>query len=1070
MSKRSPPRFGRVWTVAPEIASGAQDARRRARDEWTRAFVIAGVYLVISRLSAALAAEPEHVSALWPPSGFAFAALLLSRRQAWPLLLALTGLACGFANVANGSTIPVGLGLALGNTLEVSASALVFGRIAGPPRGILSRREVGALAAASAAGPAFGGLFGAATVTINLGAPYWQAWRVWLVADGVGTLIVGAIILVAVAGRTTMRDLTGFRRIGEASVLVASLVGVAFLAFGFAPSNTQYFFRAYMVLPFMMWAGYRFSASGAATSMLILTAIGVPLTLSGAGTFAEVGQHTAAHMLSLQVFLGTASLVALTAAAGSNERMLAEEALRGALAYNRGLIEASMNPLFTTDLAGRILDVNPAAEVLVGRTRNDLIGTDVAQHATDPDAVRAGVLDVFARGSVTDFPVTIRAASGALSQMQFTATVLRDGRGDVTGIFGIGRDVTEQRRVEREAETVREVTQLSLSTESVEEFTRQLPGVLSRCLDVPAVHLAMYDAERDEMRPGPAVGLPALSAIGAVPTDDAFTGIAVRSREMVVVPDAMAQTEPRFAVLNTLGVRTCICAPLIAPGGRVLGTLSLGDTRYRPELLQARPTLQAIARNIAEILERARVQAEMRESEERHRALFSQNLMPMLLIDPATGTIVDANGAAARYYGWELPVLRGMNIGAINTLGPGPLREKIDLVSAGQVNHLEFHHRLAGGEVRDVEVFSGSVTMNGRSLLLSTVLDVTARKQAIDALATATELLERTGEIARVGGWELDVPSMRLFWSLATRRILEVDPQVALPLDEAIDLYAPEARPVIQAAVQAGIERGTPWDLEMPMVTAKGRSIWVRAQGFAVMQDGKAIKLVGALHDITDRKRAEDALHASLREQAALLKEVHHRVKNNLQVITSLLRLEAGRIDNAGTKAALAEMNGRIQAMASLHEMIYRSASWAQVNLADYFKQLATEAFRAMAGAQGGVRLHLDVQPITVEMNQAIPCGLIVNELVSNCLKHGFPDGRTGNVSIELQRLAGTADVRLRVSDTGVGLPADFDLAKGRTLGLHLVSDLARQLQSRLDIGTGPGATFSVSFTLRSPP
>ena len=221
---------------------------------------------------------------------------------------------------------------------------------------------------------------------------------------------------------------------------------------------------------------------------------------------------------------------------------------------------------------------------------------------------------------------------------------------------------------------------------------------------------------------------------------------------------------------------------------------------------------------------------------------------------------------------------------------------------------------------------------------------------------------------------------------------------------------------------------------------------------------------VGAIRSRVERRRAEDDLVSSLKEKEALLKEVHHRVKNNLQVIASLLRLEGRRIDHSVTKAVLAQMQGRIQSMALLHETLYRSGDFSRIDLAAYLTQLSSQLFRAVCAQPDVVRLKLDLAPVLIEIDQAIPCGLIVNELASNSLKHGFPEGRSGHVSIGL-RLAGKgASITLSVSDNGVGLPKDFDLQKTHSLGLQLVSDLARQLQGSLSIGPGPGAAFEVTF------
>jgi two-component sensor histidine kinase len=221
--------------------------------------------------------------------------------------------------------------------------------------------------------------------------------------------------------------------------------------------------------------------------------------------------------------------------------------------------------------------------------------------------------------------------------------------------------------------------------------------------------------------------------------------------------------------------------------------------------------------------------------------------------------------------------------------------------------------------------------------------------------------------------------------------------------------------------------------------------------------------------DITARKQTEQALQASLNDKVGLLNEVHHRVKNNLQVMTSLLRLEANRSTQAETKAVLGEMQGRIRSMALLHESLYRTGTFASVELGAYLKQLCTQAFRSSAQQNGGVNLVLELAEVQVTMDQATSCGLLVNELISNCLKHGFPDGRTGEVRVALEPLE-NRQWCVSVRDNGIGLPADFEARRTSSLGLQLVSDLAQQLGARLEVGLGPGAAFTVTFTSKVDP
>ena len=182
-----------------------------------------------------------------------------------------------------------------------------------------------------------------------------------------------------------------------------------------------------------------------------------------------------------------------------------------------------------------------------------------------------------------------------------------------------------------------------------------------------------------------------------------------------------------------------------------------------------------------------------------------------------------------------------------------------------------------------------------------------------------------------------------------------------------------------------------------------------------------------------------------LREKESLLKEVHHRVKNNLQVISSLMRLQSAQVENPIAQAALRDMQNRIGSMALLHETLYQSGSFARVDLATYLRSLCSQLFHSLVVDPESIQLRLDVASVSLDLNQAVPCGLIINELVSNCLKHAFPDGRAGEVRVEVQPVDGGPALRLRVADNGVGLPADFDLQQLHSLGLQLVSDLVGQ-------------------------
>ena len=278
------------------------------------------------------------------------------------------------------------------------------------------------------------------------------------------------------------------------------------------------------------------------------------------------------------------------------------------------------------------------------------------------------------------------------------------------------------------------------------------------------------------------------------------------------------------------------------------------------------------------------------------------------------------------------------------------------------------------------------------------------------------------------------------------------------------DILPPEAATTIMAAIQSAQETGYSSGHQIQLPLPQGEHWFELSIARKERLPGEDPRCIMLSRDITARKQVEQALQASLNDKVGLLNEVHHRVKNNLQVITSLLRLEANRSRQAETKTVLGEMQGRIRSMALLHESLYRTGTFASVALGPYLKQLCTQAFRSSAQQNDGVQLVLDLAEVQVTLDQATPCGLLVNELISNCLKHGFPQGRTGEVRVALEPMEGQQWC-LSVRDNGAGLPSDFDARRTNSLGLQLVSDLAQQLGARLVVGPGPGAAFIVIFT-----
>ena len=244
---------------------------------------------------------------------------------------------------------------------------------------------------------------------------------------------------------------------------------------------------------------------------------------------------------------------------------------------------------------------------------------------------------------------------------------------------------------------------------------------------------------------------------------------------------------------------------------------------------------------------------------------------------------------------------------------------------------------------------------------------------------------------------------------------------------------------------------------------AKALNRWYDVSAYKV--GGRASRKVAILfNDITECKRAEERLRASLLEKDVLLKEIHHRVKNNLQVISSLVDLQADALKKPALRTVFADLRDRVRSLALVHEKLYQSESHARVDLAGYARSLLNHLWRAHASASGGVRLKLDLQPVTLRMEAAVPFGLTLNELATNALKHAFRGRSAGEIQVAL-----TTDpddrVCLRIRDNGVGLPAGMDWRQSPSLGLRLVQMLAGQLRGAVEVTTGgDGTEFKLTF------
>lgn len=215
--------------------------------------------------------------------------------------------------------------------------------------------------------------------------------------------------------------------------------------------------------------------------------------------------------------------------------------------------------------------------------------------------------------------------------------------------------------------------------------------------------------------------------------------------------------------------------------------------------------------------------------------------------------------------------------------------------------------------------------------------------------------------------------------------------------------------------------------------------------------------------EVSERRETEKKLKASLDEKAILIKEIHHRVKNNLQIVSSLLNLQANSVDDSNISGLFQESQMRVRSIALVHENLYQSSSLARIKFDVYLKRLLDYLSKTYTTTLASVEITVDVHDIELGIDQTVPCGLIVNELVSNVFKHAFNEKNTGKITIQMDKLGGKRYV-LTVKDNGIGLPEDFDIKDNSSLGMYLIHSLSNQMNGTVEISGQNGTTVKVFF------
>jgi PAS domain S-box-containing protein len=355
--------------------------------------------------------------------------------------------------------------------------------------------------------------------------------------------------------------------------------------------------------------------------------------------------------------------------------------------------------------------------------------------------------------------------------------------------------------------------------------------------------------------------------------------------------------------------------------------------------------------------------------------------------------------------------------------------------------------------------------------LMQDALDARKKSDQLSAALLESQALYRSiGESIDYGVWICAPDGRNTYASESFLKMAGITQEQCSSFGWGDFLHPDDAERTI-AAWKECVRTGGMWDNEHRFRGSDGQWHPVLARGVPIKnKQGEIISWAGINLDINRIKQVEEHLKASVAEKEVLLKEVHHRVKNNLQVISSLINLQADCLADVQMQRVLGDVRDRVRTMALVHEKLHQTEILVRLDFAEYALSLLKYIWDSHNASNRNVHLNMSLSPSILPVGTVLLCGLILNELVSNTIKHAFPDGRGGEVTISLEHDPATGAVSMRVQDNGVGLPVDLDWRQSITLGLRLVQMLAKQMKATVEAGPGPGTEFQINFNVNEIP
>lgn len=713
------------------------------------------------------------------------------------------------------------------------------------------------------------------------------------------------------------------------------------------------------------------------------------------------------------------------------DRKKAEEAIEESETKYRTIVENINDALIIHDLKGKIIDANQNASILFGYKQDKIIGKNISNFTTQVSSKMIALhMEQLTKEGKIVFDSEAQKSDGSIIPINISAKVVsKEGKGIIHSFV---RDITERRRAE----------------EALRESEEKYRTIFENVSDT-IIYLNRYgtiiDANDNEetfgRKPEDIIGKN-FTKLGFFKARD-IPRMVKLFKEVITGRKTVRSMEIEVKHKDGHEIPIEVSTRFVKKNGKIAGFV-------------------AIARNITE---RKQAEEALRKSEEKYRILAENAMDGIYIISPDGFEYVNPTFEKICSYKEDEICSKDFNFyGLIYPEDREFIKEREEARKKGKRLPPQYSFRILTkeGKLKYVEV--NTVPLPEKKVrILGILRDITEQKLVEEELRASEEKFRSLAEQS---------PNMifinqkgRLVY--ANKRCEEImgykREEFYSPDFNFLNLIAPEYREKVKSRFRKQMNGVEVEPYEHTIVTKDNRRIDTISNTRLIDYEGDRA-ILGIETDITERRQVEEKIKESLREKEILLKEIHHRVKNNMQIISSLLKLQSEYIKDKKALQMFKESQDRVKSMALIHEKLYQSEDLTRIDFKDYIKDLVYKLFRSYEADPGKITLKANIKEVSLGIDVAIPCGLIINELVSNSLNHAFPQGREGKIKVAL-RSVNKDEIELKVSDNGVGLPEDFDFRQTKSLGLHLVTILAEdQLKGRIELNKAGGTEFKITF------